>query len=421
MSNLPQYTGKQIVIARTSPPKKRRWWVALAIVGFLLGTMLGLGVYFAKRLGSGALFNPLSLINPPFRGKSQVNLLLIGADNTGEGLSDTLMVAHINTATSRMGVISIPRDSRAEIPGHGTQKINASHALGGNELTLATVSQLLGVPIDYYLTINSDGLKQMVDAAGGVELEVTKRMRYHDSWGHLDIDLQPGRQRLNGEQAVGFVRFRHDAIGDIGRMRRQQEFMRALGAELNQPGMLGRIPSLTQALLNTVQTNLSAGDVVYLAKLSRKLNSSQMPMAILPAEPKTLHGISYMILDAEAVRRAVDEVLLGLPCAVELVDASGDGRGEQAQQLLEQAGFKVTAFRLAPPQESCRIVDYRGRPEKAAELSRLLDCEQVRREMIPDAAQDFTVELGRNFHLAGDRLQSGASAVQNPVSNRKGL
>jgi polyisoprenyl-teichoic acid--peptidoglycan teichoic acid transferase len=419
MSNLPQYSGKQIIISRAPLPKKSRWWL-IVLLGFLLGTILGVGVYSAKRIGSGAIFNPISLLRPPFRGKSQVSLLLIGADNTGQGLSDTLMVAHINTATGRIGVLSVPRDSRVEIPGHDPQKINAAHALGGNELSKATVSQLLGIPIDYYLTINSDGLKQMVDAAGGVEIDVPKRMRYHDSWGHLNIDLQPGRQRLNGEQAVGFVRFRHDAIGDIGRMQRQQEFMRALGTELNRPGVIGRVPSLVQALLNTVQTNLSAGDLVYLARLGRKVNSSQVPMAILPAEPRTLHGVSYLLLESEGVRRAVEEVLLGLPCAVELVDASGRRQGEQVQALLEQAGFKVTAFRVASPQESCRIVDYRGRPEKAAELSRLLACDRVRRETIPDAAQDFTVELGADFNLGGSNPPEERT-VQNNVGTRKGL
>jgi polyisoprenyl-teichoic acid--peptidoglycan teichoic acid transferase len=420
MSDIPKYVGKQIIISRGAPEKKNYWWL-VALLGFLLGMIGGLGVYCVHKIGSGALFNPLTLINPPFNGRSQVNILLIGADNTGDGLSDTLIVTHIDTRTRRLGVLSIPRDSRVEIPGHGTEKINASHAFGGNDLTKETVSQLLGIPIDYYLTINSDGLAQMVDAAGGIEIEVPKRMRYHDSWGHLNIDLQPGWQRLNGEQAVGFVRFRHDAIGDIGRMQRQQEFLRALANELNRPAVIPRIPGLTQALLNTVQTNLSAGDLVYLARLGKQFNPSQIPMAILPAEPQTLHGISYLILEAEGVRRAVQEVLLGLPCAVELVDASGDGKGEQARQLLEQAGFRVTDLRTAPQQEGCRIIDYRGRPEKAAELSRLLECKQVRRETGSDAAQDFTIELGADFQPEGQDSRAGDRTEQNTSRTRKGL
>jgi len=421
MSDIPKYVGKQIIISRGAPERKKNYWWLVAFLGFLLGTVGGLGVYSAKRIGSGAIFNPLTLISPPFSGRGQVNILLIGTDDIGDGLSDTLMVAHVDTRVKRVGVLSVPRDSRVEIPGHGVQKINASHALGGNQLTKETISLLLGIPIDYYLTINSEGLAQMVDAAGGVEIEVPKRMRYHDNWGHLNIDLQPGWQRLNGEQAVGFVRFRHDAIGDIGRMQRQQEFLRALGKELNRPTTIGRVPSLAQALLNTVQTNLSAGDLVYLAKLSRQLDSARIPMAILPAEPRTLHGISYLMLEPEAVRRSVAEVLLGLPCAVELVDASGSGKGSEAQQLLKQAGFDVIALHTAPVQEQGRIIDYRGRPEKAAELCRLLSCEQIRRETVPDAAQDFTIELGADFQPETGEAQSGERTVQNSVRTRKDL
>jgi LCP family protein required for cell wall assembly len=391
-----KYPQAKVIIARIPKRTRNLWWL-LGVLGFMIGIGLGVGSYFSKELGMGHFLNPFSL-NPPFSGREQVNILLIGCDDIGDGLADTLMVARVDAERGRVGVISIPRDTRANIPGTGVRKINAAHALGGTELTRATVSQLLDMPIDYYVEINSAGLAQMVEAVGGIEVDVEKRMRYRDRAGDLNIRLEPGLQRLNGEQAVGYVRFRYDALGDIGRIRRQQEFLRALAKQLTTPEMIPRIPVIAQSFLNTVETSLSARDLVYLAKLAKKITPEEVPMAALPGESRMIRGVDCFQLDLVGVRRTIAEVLYGMPCRVEVVDASGDDCAKKAVELLEKRGVEVISTRLAPEQASTRIIDHHDRPEKARELLRLMACEHLVRGDDPFVSPDFTIEVGHDFN-----------------------
>ncbi len=391
---------KKIIIARKSEPRRRIWlWWVLGVLGFTIGVAGGVSSYVSQELGMGPVFNPFSFQNP-FRGRGQVNILLIGKDDIGAGLADTLMVARVDVQRRRVGAVSIPRDTRANIAGQGVQKVNAAHAFGGTELTQSTVSQLLGIPIDYYIEINSRGLAQMVDAADGIEIDVEKRMRYRDRAGGLSIRLEPGLQVLNGEQAVGYVRFRHDALGDIGRMRRQQSFVRALAKRLTAPGMISRIPALVQALLNTVDTNLSAGDLAYLARLARGLGPEKLVMATLPGEPRMVDGLDCFQLSSEGVRQTIAEVLYGKPCAVKVIDASGNGRGERVIKILEENGVQVISTLTGPVQASSRIINHHGRPETGRNLLQLISCNHLISDDDPFAAQDFTIEVGEDFGLA---------------------
>lgn len=397
----------KVIVARgAKPPLRVRWWV-LAVIGLVVGIAVGVGPYLYQRLAAGDGISPLFL-QPPFAGQRQVNILLIGTDNTGEGLADTLILARVDTERKRIAALSIPRDTRANIPGLGVRKINSAQPEGGYQLTEATVSQLLGIPINYYLQINSLGLEQLVDAAGGIEVEVEKRMHYDDHWGKLFIDLQPGLQRLNGQQAVGYVRFRHDPLGDIGRMERQQKFLRALAKQLATPVMIPHIPALVRASRKAVKTDLSIRDLTYLAALARHLDAADVALATLPAQPVDIRGISFMQLDADGVKRAVADVLYDSPCDIEVVDATGDDRGQEAIDLLQESGNRVISTRVAPEQPVTRLIDHHNRPEKARELLHLLSCHQLFRSSRPPRVQDFTIELGTDFRTSAGNLTSSA-------------
>jgi len=251
----------------------------------------------------------------PFAGVNQLTLLVVGKDlgkDTNVPRTDTLLLAFLNLRTNRCALVSIPRDLRVEIPGYGYNKVNSAYVFGGLDLTRRTLQRLLGITIDYGIEVSLDGFKQLVDAAGGVTLDVEKRMHYTDHWGGLYIDLYPGRQHLDGEQAMQYVRFRHDAEGDIGRMRRQQKFLKALLARLESPTNAYRLPLLAKAAYSMLDTDLSLNQMLALALRAKQFAANGLLTATLPGTPEYIGGISYVLPDDYEVRHFLDTLLARL-------------------------------------------------------------------------------------------------------------
>jgi len=246
------------------PPVPRRdwgWVVRLALPGlvvFLFGFVLG--AYLAVA-GQSQTFTGGRVVDRPRDDQSfswplrlthRVNILVIGTDVTFGNRrqilpiarADSLLLASFDPATDKINALSIPRDTRAAIPGVGVTKINAAYAFGGPGLTIRTVEDLLGVKVDFYIKLGPKSFAKLVDAIGGVEIDVEKDMKYTDNWASLRINLKKGRQVLNGTQAEGYIRFRHDALGDIGRVERQQKILMALFHKLKNPTMVMRTPQL---------------------------------------------------------------------------------------------------------------------------------------------------------------------------------
>ncbi|MGB9588176.1 MAG: LCP family protein, partial [Armatimonadota bacterium] len=213
-----------------------------------LGAFIG---YFTSQHFSGSGLK--EALSPPFGGKTLVNVLVLGEDNTGvsrkgRGLTDTIMVVSIDLTSKQVAAISIPRDTRVDLNGYGGyQKINAAHVMGGPALTMCVVQQLIGVSPDYYVKLNVQGFKQMVDILGGVTIDVEKNMRYRDRSQNLYINLKKGVQVLDGEKAMQYVRFRHDAMGDIARIERQQKFVKALAKQALSPANFPKLPGALSA------------------------------------------------------------------------------------------------------------------------------------------------------------------------------
>ena len=177
----------------------------------------------------------------------RINVLIVGTDQGAAddvGRADSLMVANVDLKNKVVNIISLPRDSRVEIPGHDKSKINHSFAYGGIDLTKETVEDLMGIPIDYYAITNFEGFETIVNILGGVDLYVEKDMSAHTYYG--DIDLHEGQQHLDPNQALGYVRYRYDAMGDIARAGRQQKFMKAVFEEALKPSNLPKLPAFGQ-------------------------------------------------------------------------------------------------------------------------------------------------------------------------------
>ncbi len=245
---------------------------------------------------------------------NRLNVLLLGIDaRTGEkdARSDSMILVSLDRDTKKMALVSIPRDTLVDIPGYGKTKINVANALGGSELSCRTVEDLLDEQIPYYIKTNFDGFKEIVDTLGGVEIEVEKQMKYPPE----NINLKPGLQRLNGYDALGYVRYRHDALGDITRAERQQKFLTALGKEMLQAKTIIKLPKLIPQLMAAVDTNLRVGDAVFLARVVSNLDSANIVTATLPGVFYNYKGGSYWKVDDTKAKSVLNDLFKGLKIA----------------------------------------------------------------------------------------------------------
>ncbi len=236
----------------------------------------------------------------------RTNILLMGVDSNGRNAqrflntrSDTMMLMSVDPSAKTVNIVSIPRDSRVKIAdNHGIDKINSAHALGGPELAVATVKEDFCVPVDHYVVIDVQGLKKAFAVLGPTDVLVEKRMRYVDHAAGLHVNLDPGMHTLTPGQMEEYVRFRHDAKGDIGRIDRQQWFMRALTRKLKEPQVVLKLPELFKLAHDYVETDLSIEDMARLANFGKDIQPQQIQTATLPGRAAMIHGGSYWIPDA---------------------------------------------------------------------------------------------------------------------------
>jgi LCP family protein required for cell wall assembly len=237
----------------------------------------------------------------------RMNVLLMGVDSNGRGTqrftntrSDSMILVSLDPEAKKVGMVSIPRDSRVKLAGeHGVDKINSAHAFGGPKLAVETVQDNFNVPIDHYMVIDAQGLKKVFEVLGPIEVVVEKRMRYNDNAGGLHVALDPGVHRLTPLQAEEYVRFRHDPRGDIGRIERQQWFLRALTNKFKEPQVILKLPELFKLAHQYVVTDLSPEEMAKIATFGKDIKSNQVSSATLPGKAVCIHGGSYWQPDFE--------------------------------------------------------------------------------------------------------------------------
>lgn len=244
-------------------------------------------------------------------------VLLMGVDSNGRNTdrfngtrSDTMMLVCIDPQANKVGVVSLPRDSRVELAGgRGIAKLNAAHALGGPQLTIDTIASNFYLPVDRYIVVDTHGLKKLFELIGPVEVMVEKDMHYRDRTAGLNVDLKCGLQTLTPEQMEEYVRFRHDEKGDIGRIERQQWFMRQVAKRLQEPQTILKIPDFIQLGTQYVHTDLSFEDMARLASYLKDFKRENVKTAMLPGEPSMINGGSYWLPDMESSFKVFDRVL----------------------------------------------------------------------------------------------------------------
>ena len=256
---------------------------------------------------------------PKWEGKERVNILLLGGDERGLSenatpRSDTMMVASIDPVTKKAHLLSILRDTYAEIPGHGSSRVNAAFVYGGPQLAMETVSNLLGIPIQYYVYVDFQGFIKLIDAIGGVEIDVEKDMYYTSraDGPEFDINLKAGLQQLDGKKALQYARFRYDAEGDYGRTERQRKLMKAVAGKLKSTTSILKLPKILNEIEPYIETNMDLSDMWKLGNLgfeirNETIESVQIPPRELLVET-TINGASVITADKWSLQNYIQEL-----------------------------------------------------------------------------------------------------------------
>ena len=303
-------TGLERKLSRQERGKRNR---GFAIVGILLTVLAVLAVATASYYWFGGFSGKTkeagSIVSP----ENKVNIMVMGVDSRSDdvGRSDTLFVMTVDMKTKEVAMLSIPRDTRVKIPGNGWDKINAAYAYGGEKLSQQAVESLLGIKIDHHIVINVAGFKKIIDAMGGVTIDVEKRMYYNDPYdddGGLVIDLRPGVQHMDGRTAIQYVRYR-DEEGDIGRVDRQQKFLKAVLSEVATPSVITKIPAIIREVSSVVKTDMSTTEMLSLAKILNDASKNGLKTDMVPGKPAYIDDISYWLPDLVALRRHVAQTL----------------------------------------------------------------------------------------------------------------
>ena len=238
------------------------------------------------------------------------NIVVMGCDirKDDAGRSDTLFVVMLDKSKKNAALLSVPRDTRVKIKGHDWDKINAAFAYGGHKLTQETVQDFLGIKLNNYVVVDFQGFQGLVDAVGGVNINVEKRMYYYDPYANFEIDLRPGEQHMDGKTAMQYVRYRDDE-GDIGRIRRQQRFMMALYKQIASKNIIAKVPGVSKQIMSMIKTDLSLKEMLELGNVMRDMMEKDgLKMAMVPGEPKYIDGISYWIPDIPKMRQQMADM-----------------------------------------------------------------------------------------------------------------
>jgi LCP family protein required for cell wall assembly len=305
--------------SRSAKSKPKRPWFKMFVVGFLVVFVTGAATfaYVANKTFQTAKQSEVELSRGDKSDKraaavdltkDHFSVLLVGTDERPGDTSsraDTMIVATFNKTDKKVNLLSIPRDSLVTIPSVGYEdKINHSYAFGGIDATIETVETLLDIPIDYYGSINFNGVVAIVDAVGGIEVDVKLPIDTLDSSNKKNgVQLEPGLQRLNGEEALAYARMRYqDPEGDIGRTKRQQQVVQAI---IDQSASFGSIPKLNKLMDATgdnFKTNMSLTEAFQLQPFAKSLNA--VDRIDLKGTDTRINGAYYYQLDPESLSDA---------------------------------------------------------------------------------------------------------------------
>ncbi|MGL5080156.1 MAG: LCP family protein [Microcoleaceae cyanobacterium] len=441
---------------RSRPPT----WLILSSIFIGIGALAaGLGALTAlSRSPQGASATASKVLNEFWRDRFQyklsrpVNILVMGIDRVPEaspgseemfsGRSDTVLVVRFDPENQSFGLLSIPRDTQVEFPEAGVGKINEANYWGGTQLATQTIERLLTpLKVDRYVRVSRGAFQELVDLLGGVEVLVPYPMSYTDKTQQFKIELSPGWQTLNGEQADQFVRFRSDAYGDIGRIQRQQALLQAIRERLQRPTVLPQLPKMIRVMEKYIDTNLSFEEILTLANFGLNLKSDQFQMVMLPGRSSGPEEAlsSYWVMDESGRDRVLSqyfnlsnvsnpsnlsseenaapedeeasssgseeeknnqpsELPLDLKIAIQNASGNPEAGDRLVSQLADQGFYNVYLAERWPDQElRTRIIVQTGDLTQATKLQKLLGFGSLEAASTGEIGSDLTIRLGQDW------------------------
>ncbi|ENJ9655861.1 LCP family protein [Clostridium botulinum] len=304
---------------KTSKRKKSRS-LKIIIILFSFIILLGILGYFYllgftnnSKLGEGKINTKKAEAGEP------VNILVMGVDIGDPGSkeasdpkrTDTMLVVNYNPKTKNINMVSVPRDTRVTMNGKKI-KINSAHAINGVNGSISAVENLLGIEINNYAKIDYEGFRKVIDAIGGVEMDITRNMNYDDPSQNLHIHFQKGTTvHLDGKKAEEFFRWRKNnngtgfADGDLGRIENQHKFISKVVEKVKSPSIIPKIPNILSTIPDYVETDMSPEEIIKYGYAVTKGDKSSINMITLQGEAKYIGNVSYFIYDREKNRDIV--------------------------------------------------------------------------------------------------------------------
>ncbi|MEG4207765.1 LCP family protein [Microcoleus sp. Pol7_A1] len=370
--------------------------------------------------------------NSGYRLSRPVNILILGIDRVPEaaanspkifeGRSDTILLLHLDPREKSISLLSVPRDTKVDVPGIRFSKISEANATGGAALATRLVSSMLNnTRIERYVRVSSSAFRELVDLLGGVEVFVPRAMSYTDTAQKLKINLAQGWQTLNGEQAEQFARFRNDGLGDIGRIQRQQSLIQVIRNRLTSPSVLVRLPQIVRLMQKYVDTNLNYEEILTLANFGLQLERDTFKMVILPGSSSSKQGDlrSYWILDALKVDRimtqyfnqSVPDFAQGrfrnptesvLPKNLKIAVQNASNKPATAKTVAEflrkKGFFNVSVVQDSPQKErQSQIIVQQGDLEAANLLQKELGGGKIEASSTGEINSDLTLRVGEDW------------------------
>ncbi|HPC37895.1 MAG TPA: LCP family protein [Exilispira sp.] len=348
-----------------------------------------------------------------------LTFLVVGLDNSSSiPRTDSIFVVMYNPKNGKVFLYNIPRDLRVRFQYQGQliyDKINHVYSKRDIFALRSVVEALLGIKINNYCIVSYEAVSKIVDLIGGVQIYVDKDMKYTDNAQNLRINISKGLQTLDGEKALEYIRYRSDDEGDIGRIKRQINFVLKIMEQKDKLLNMKKIPNTIRIIYSKVKTDLTLLDFQYLAEQIKKISSDKFYYDVMPTKPLKIDNISYLVplnVSGESYAQYLikkiksflieDKINYDSTITVEILNASPQkGLAKIIRDKLIQYGINVIYYGNSNfSSKVTRIIDRIGNIEKAQQIATILRTKNVETSINPSLAVDVTIIVGEDYNIS---------------------